>query len=131
MNIQTAVRTVLSKYLVFQGRATRSEFWYWMLALVLVSIVLTLVDSVVLSPSLGFERFSPQAGQPLQTLFNLATLLPTLAVTVRRLHDTDHSGWWVLLGLVPIIGGLVLLWWYIQAGTRGDNGYGPPADLIA
>ena len=82
MNIQTAVRTVLSKYLVFQGRATRSEFWYWMLALVLVSIVLTLVDSVVLSPSLGFERFSPQAGQPLQTLFNLATLLDDSSLRV-------------------------------------------------
>ena len=66
-------------------------------------------------------------GQPLQLLFNLATLLPTLAVSVRRLHDTDRSGWWLLLGLIPIIGNLILLWWYIQAGTPGDNEYGPPA----
>ena len=124
MNMQTAIRTVFSKYVAFNGRATRSEFWYWVLFIVLVSIGLSIVDGAVVAPMTGHEAFADEAGQPLQLLFNLFTLLPTLAVTVRRLHDTDRSGWWILLGLIPIIGNLILLWWYIQAGTEGDNQYG-------
>ena len=77
----------------------------------------------------GHEAFAKEAGQPLQLLFNLATLLPTLAVTIRRLHDTDHSGWWILLGLIPVIGTLILLWWYIQRGTEGENNYGPEVSV--
>ena len=127
MNLQTAIRTVFGKYATFSGRAARSEFWYWVLFIVLVSVALSMVDGAVIAPMTGQEAFAPEAGQPLQLLFNLATLLPTLAVTVRRLHDTDRSGWWILLGLIPIIGNLILLWWYIQAGTEGDNEFGPPA----
>jgi uncharacterized membrane protein YhaH (DUF805 family) len=127
MDLQTAIRTVFGKYAVFTGRAARSEFWYWVLFIVLVSIGLSIIDGTVIAPMTGHETFAPEAGQPLQLLFNLATLLPTLAVSVRRLHDTDRSGWWLLLGLIPIIGNLILLWWYIQAGTPGDNEYGPPA----
>ncbi len=131
MNMPTAVRTVLGKYAVFSGRATRSEFWYWVLAIFLVSIVLSLIDGAFIAPGMGYEPYSPEAGSPLQMLFSLATLLPSLGVTVRRLHDTDRSGWWILLGLIPIIGSLILLWWYIQRGTEGDNRFGPPADLVA
>ena len=127
MNMQDAIRTVFGKYAVFSGRAARSEFWYWVLFIVLVSIALSIVDGMLIAPMTGHEAFDPEAGQPLQLLFNLATLLPTLAVSVRRLHDTDRTGWWILLGLIPIIGNLILLWWYIQAGTGGDNEYGPPA----
>jgi uncharacterized membrane protein YhaH (DUF805 family) len=123
--MQTAVQTVLRKYAVFSGRAARSEFWYWVLALFLVSLALSIVEGAVLAPLMGFERFAPEAGQPLSTLVSIAIFLPALAVTVRRLHDTDHSGWWVLLGFIPIIGALVLLWWYIQPGTDGDNRFGP------
>jgi uncharacterized membrane protein YhaH (DUF805 family) len=130
MNLQTAVRTVLSKYAVFSGRAGRPEFWYWVLALFLVSLALAIVEGAILAPLLGFEAFSPDAGQPLSTLLSIAILLPALAVTVRRLHDTDHSGWWVLLGLIPIIGALVLLWWYIKPGTEGDNRFGPPPQSL-
>ena len=127
MNMQTAVPTVFRKYVVFSGRATRSEFWWWILFIVLVSVALSMIDGAVIAPMTGHETFDPEAGQPLQLLFNLATLLPTLAVTVRRLHDTDRSGWWILLGLIPIIGNLILLWWYIQSGTEGENQYGPAA----
>jgi uncharacterized membrane protein YhaH (DUF805 family) len=131
MNMPTAVRTVLGKYAVFSGRATRAEFWYWVLAIVLVSIGLSIIDGAFIAPGMGHEPYSPEAVRPLQLLFNLATLLPSLGVTVRRLHDTDRAGWWILLGLIPIIGGLILLWWYIQRGTEGDNRFGPPADLAA
>ena len=131
MNMQTAIRTVFGKYVTFSGRAVRSEFWYWILFVVLVSIGLSIIDGAIIAPMTGHEAFAQEAGQPLQLLFNLATLLPTLAVTVRRLHDTDRSGWWILLGLIPIIGNLILLWWYIQRGTEGDNEYGPAASLEA
>ena len=73
---------------------------------------------------LGFEPFAEEAGQPLRMLAGLALFLPTLAVTVRRLHDIDRSGWWYLLSLIPIIGILVLLYWYIQPGTEGPNQFG-------
>ncbi len=61
---------------------------------------------------------------PLSSLLGLAILLPNLAVAVRRLHDTDRSGWWVLIGLVPVIGFLVLIWFYVQKGTEGANRFG-------
>ncbi len=131
MNMQTAIRTVFAKYATFSGRAARSEFWYWILFVVLVSIGLSIIDGAIVAPMIGYAAFAPEAPQPLQLLFNLATLLPTLAVTIRRLHDTDRSGWWILLGLIPIIGNLILLWWYIQAGSEGDNQFGPPETLRA
>ena len=89
MNMQTAVPAVFRKYVVFNGRATRSEFWWWILFIVLVSVALSMVDGAVIAPMTGHEAFDRDAGQPLQLGFNLATLLPTLAVTVRRLHDTE------------------------------------------
>jgi uncharacterized membrane protein YhaH (DUF805 family) len=124
--MKSAVQSVLRQYVGFSGRAGRPEFWYWVLALILVSLVLAVIDGAILAPMLGYESFSPDAGQPLSSLLSIAVFLPALAVTVRRLHDTDHSGWWVLLGLIPVIGALVLLWWYIQPGTEGDNRFGPP-----
>jgi uncharacterized membrane protein YhaH (DUF805 family) len=126
MNFKDAVRTVLSKYMQFDGRAGRSEYWYWILALVLVSIVLTLIEGAVLAPAAGFEPFDPEAGQPLRMLLALVIFLPTLAVSIRRLHDGGRSGWWLFIQVVPIIGGLILLWWYVQAGDEADNEYGPP-----
>lgn len=130
MMLKSAVQAVLKKYAVFSGRAGRPEFWYWVLALVLVSLALSIVEGAILAPMLGYESFSPEAGQPMGTLLSIAIFLPALAVTVRRLHDTDHSGWWVLLGFIPVIGTLVLLWWYIQPGTEGDNRFGPQPEPL-
>ena len=70
------------------------------------------------------EPFAEEAGQPLRMVAGLILFLPTLAVTVRRLHDTDHSGWWYLLVVIPIIGILVLLYWYVKPGTEGPNQFG-------
>jgi len=124
MNIQTAVKTVLGKYATFTGRAARSEFWWYTLFLFSLSLVLAITEGAILAPMSGFEAFAPEAGQPLRLLMSLALFLPSLAVTVRRLHDTDRSGWWYLIVLVPIIGILVLLYWYIQPGTEGPNQFG-------
>jgi len=124
MNLKTSVTTVLGKYATFTGRATRSEYWWYILAFALLGAVLAVIEGSLIAPMLGFEPFAEEAGQPLRMLAGLALFLPTLTVTVRRLHDVDRSGWWYLLSLIPVIGILVLLYWYIQPGTEGPNQFG-------
>ncbi|MGI9571433.1 MAG: DUF805 domain-containing protein, partial [Desulfobulbia bacterium] len=114
MEFGESIRTVLSKYATFNGRATRPEYWWWILALFLLSAVTQLIDAAVIAPMLGFDRFEEDAGQPLSLLAGLALLVPSLAVACRRLHDIGRSGWWLLIGLIPVIGLLVLLYWYVQ-----------------
>jgi uncharacterized membrane protein YhaH (DUF805 family) len=113
MTMQEAVRSVLSKYATFEGRAARSEFWWWFLAIIIASIVAGLIDGL-LFPNI----------QLLSLLLGLAIIVPNLAVGARRLHDIDRTGWWLLIGLLPIIGTLVLLWFFIQKGTEGTNRFG-------
>ena len=124
MNMQTAVKTVLGKYATFSGRAPRSEFWWFTLAVIILSLIVSVIDGAVLAPLLGFEAFADEAGEPLRMIESLVLLLPSLAVAVRRLHDIDRSGWWYFLIVIPIIGPLVLLYWYIQPGTDGSNQFG-------
>lgn len=115
MDITQAAKTVLlEKYARFSGRAIRSEYWWFVLFSIIVSIVLTIVDSV-----LGIQILSP--------IWSLAVLIPSIAVGVRRLHDLDKSGWFLLLGLIPLIGAIILIYWFAQPGTPGDNQYGPAA----
>lgn len=109
---------VLKQYVDFDGRARRKEYWMFLLVNIVVSIVIGIVDVVAgLKTSSGIGI--------LGALYSLAILLPSLGVTVRRLHDIDKSGWWVLIGFVPIIGFIVLLVFAAMEGTRGDNQYGP------
>ncbi|OSZ65814.1 DUF805 domain-containing protein [Hydrogenophaga sp. IBVHS2] len=109
---------VLKQYATFSGRARRAEYWWFVLFYLVALVALTVVDR-----ALGF--WSADAGMGLLTgLFILGTLLPYLAVTTRRLHDRDKSGWWQLLNFVPLIGPLVLLVWMVRAGNTGSNSYG-------
>ena len=124
MHLTSAIKTVFRKYADFNGRACRSEFWYWILGVVLLSIVLAIIEGALLAPALGFEAFAPESGQPLRFVMSLLIFLPTLAVAVRRLHDIGRSGWWVFIQLVPIVGSLLLLWWYVQPGDTEPNQYG-------
>lgn len=124
MNMITAVKTVLGKYATFEGRAARPEYWWWILAMVILFTILGVVDGALIAPLMGFEPFQKEAGQPLSLLVSLGLLLPNLALAVRRLHDTDRSGWWLLIGLIPIVGSLVLLVFYILPGTQGQNRFG-------
>ena len=117
MGIQQAVATCFSKYVGFEGRAPRSEYWWWALFVLAVAIILAVLGSVVLGADSG-------AGAVLAGLFILATILPGLAVIVRRLHDSDHSGWWFFIQLVPAIGGLWLLYFMVIPGTQGPNRFG-------
>jgi uncharacterized membrane protein YhaH (DUF805 family) len=115
MDFATAVKTVLvQKYAKFDGRAVRSEYWWYVLFAVIASVVLAVVDY-----ALGIQL--------LGTIFSLATLIPGIAVGVRRLHDLDKSGWWLLISLIPIIGFIVLIYWLVQPGTPGANRFGAPA----
>jgi len=107
---------VLKNYAVFEGRASRSEYWYFILFNVIITIVLMVIENTIGLTSGGGLGI-------LSMLYSLAVLIPGLAVGIRRLHDTDRSGWWMLLALVPIVS-LVLIVFFIFKGTEGDNQYG-------
>lgn len=111
MNMQEAIRSVLSQYANFSGRARRSEYWFWTLAVFIVSIIAGIIDMIIGIPLL-------------QIVVALATLIPGLAVAVRRLHDTGRSGWFLLLGLIPLVGAIILLVWFCS-DSQADNTYGP------
>lgn len=112
---------VLRKYVVFSGRARRQEFWVFFLISAVISIFLTVTDEFM---GWMFEMDGDDLGF-LSTLYHIAIILPYLAVIIRRLHDTDRSGWWVLIAFIPIVGVIVLLVFLILDGTRGENRYGP------
>ena len=115
MGFTEAVRSVVvERYADFQGRAPRSEFWWFALFYMLLSLVIGAVSGL-----------SDVLGGVLNLVVTLALLVPTIAVSIRRLHDTDRTGWWVLIGLVPLIGTIVLIVFYVQRGTDGDNRFGP------
>jgi uncharacterized membrane protein YhaH (DUF805 family) len=109
---------VLKKYVVFSGRARRKEFWMFVLINVAISIVLSILDAII-----GTRTDSGIS--ILSSIYSLAVLLPSLAVSVRRLHDTNRTGWWILIGLIPIVGFIILIVFYAMEGTAGDNQYGP------
>ncbi|MGO9699022.1 MAG: DUF805 domain-containing protein [Xanthobacteraceae bacterium] len=112
MNFVQAISSGFSNYVKFSGRAIRSEYWFWVLFYCLGIFVAGIIDSV-----LGIYVISG--------LFWLATVLPTLAVTIRRLHDLDRTGWWIFIGLIPLIGWIILIIWYCTRGTVGSNRFGP------
>lgn len=118
MTMMQAVRRCFERYATFSGRARRAEFWWFTLFNLVASFLLGLLDGLL------FGYGAPVA-QPFATLYSLAVLLPSLAVAARRLHDTGRSAWWLLLLLVPLIGVLVLLFFYVTSGERGANAYGP------
>ena len=109
----------LKKYAVFAGRARRREYWFFVLFAVLIHIVLNIVDRL-----LGMYSAENAIGL-LGGIFGLAILIPSLAVGARRLHDTGRSGWWLLIGLVPLIGFIVLIVFFVLDSNPGTNAYGP------
>jgi uncharacterized membrane protein YhaH (DUF805 family) len=117
-----AIATCLRKYVVFRGRARRPEYWYWMLFHTLLLIAATLLD---------LSLFQTSKISLFAALVALGLLLPDLAVTMRRLHDIDRSGWWILILLVPLIGPILLLIWNCTRGTDGPNRFGPEFARLA
>lgn len=111
-----AVRVCLAKYATFSGRASRPEFWYFYLFYVVLAVVATIIDLFVFQNTIGFS--------PLSTLVTLGLFLPQLGVGVRRLHDTDRSGWMFLIAFIPLVGTIILVVFFAQAGTAGRNRFG-------
>jgi uncharacterized membrane protein YhaH (DUF805 family) len=112
---------VLKKYAVFSGRARRKEFWMFTLFSVIISIVIRLIDGLI-----GTDYGSgSSSGGILSSIYSLAVLLPTIGVAIRRMHDTNRAGWWVLIWLIPCIGWIWFIVLAAQEGTAGDNNYGP------
>lgn len=109
---------VLRKYTVFEGRARRKEYWIFALISALILIFLSLIDEMT-----GWKVWDDEG--VLSLVYSIAVFVPTLAVVVRRLHDTDRSGWWVLIALIPLVGAIVLLVFLILRGNEGDNRFGP------
>ncbi|WP_030905824.1 DUF805 domain-containing protein [Streptosporangium amethystogenes] len=103
---------VLKNYVGFSGRARRTEYWMFVLFNIVISLVLGGIGAVI------------EQGNILSSIYALAVLIPGLAVAVRRLHDTGRSGWWLLIGLVPLIGFIVLLVFMASEGEPGGNAYG-------
>ena len=108
----------LKKYAVFSGRSRRKEYWFFVLFYVLISIGLGIIDVM-----LGLQTAKGMG--ILGAIYALALLVPSLSVTVRRLHDTGRTGWWILIVFVPVIGWLVLLVFMFLDSQPGDNAYGP------
>jgi len=96
MTFGESISTCFTKYAAFNGRAAKSEFWWWVLFIFLTSLATGMINHL------------------LSSLVSLATLLPSLAVTTRRLHDSNRSGWWQLVGLIPLIGWIILIYWCVQ-----------------
>ena len=102
-------------YVDFKGRATRKQFWLWALFCVIAVWIIDLLAMICLSEN---------AASVVAGLVNLAILLPSLSMGARRLHDSDKSAWWLLLNLLPILGGLVLFVFYLLPSTEGENRFG-------
>ncbi|MER7460273.1 DUF805 domain-containing protein [Micromonospora sp. NPDC126480] len=115
-----AIKSVLSQYVGFRGRARRSEYWWFALFTMILNVVAVILDGA-LGTKLGSD---PGSTGVIGLIVTLALLLPGLAVSVRRLHDTDRSGWWLLIGLVPLVGFIVLLVFFVKDGTQGSNRFG-------
>jgi uncharacterized membrane protein YhaH (DUF805 family) len=146
MSFIESIKTVLSKYAVFNGRARRSEFWWYMLAygivytvlyVALVAPGLSAYTTATVDAAMAGETVAPAMPASLTTgyiivsLVGLALLLPTLGVTVRRLHDTGKSGFWVLLHLIVFVGQIILIVFTAANGTPGPNQYGPDPKAAA
>lgn len=115
MSFTEAIKSVFSQYAGFSGRARRSEYWYFILFNMIAPAILS-----GLAAATGSTIFNILSG-----IYGLAVLIPGLAVTVRRLHDIGKSGWWILLGLIPCIGEIILLIWTVKDSDPGENQYGP------
>jgi uncharacterized membrane protein YhaH (DUF805 family) len=116
MNFGEAIKSGFSNYVNFSDRACRSEYWFWYLFFTIVLVVAAIVDGLI-------------GASVTSVIWYLATILPNIAISVRRLHDLDRSGWWIFLGLIPLVGGIILLIWYCTKGTDGPNRFG--ADPLA
>ena len=121
VSFPSAIKSGFQRYFDFSGRSTRAELWWWLLFTFSAGIILSIIDNIA-----GL-MYAPNYGI-IGSLFNLVILIPGLAVMIRRLHDINRSARWILLGVVPVIQ-FVLLVWYCKQGDEGENKYGANAPI--
>ena len=121
MNFQTSIKTCFNKYAVFSGRASRSEYWFFVLFGLLGGIISVIIDTMILG-------YSAEVNGPINLIFSVALILPSISVAARRLHDLDKSGWWQLLWFT-IIGGILIIIWHATEGENKKNKFGPPIKI--
>ncbi|OOF86684.1 hypothetical protein BKG93_02140 [Rodentibacter ratti] len=110
--------SVLKNYATFSGRARRKEYWMFCLFSFIISIALSILDGIF-----GLINYETGLGV-LSGLYTLAVFIPALAVSVRRLHDTNRSGWWLLINFIPLVGFIIFLVFMCLDSKTGDNKYG-------
>ena len=117
VSFQEAIPLFFKNYTNFTGRSSRGAYWWWFLANLLISFVLGFIDGLLFGVSeMGIGILSG--------LFALATIIPSIAIGFRRLHDVDKTAWWLLIALIPLVGAIVLIWFTVQPGTPGGNKFG-------
>ena len=121
MDLQTSIKTCFNKYADFSGRALRSEFWFFCLFTFLGGIITVIIDVIILG-------YSVESYGPINLIFSVGVLLPSFAVTTRRLHDINRSGWWQLL-YITIIGIVLVVIWCATEGENKKNKYGSPIKI--
>lgn len=114
----TMAKRILDLYAPFDGRANRREFWWHIIVAAIIGLVLVILDRILFGADNGFT---------LAEAWAIFVILPGLAVTVRRMHDTGRSGWWLLVTFIPFIGQIIWLWFAFIWGDRKDNAYGKAA----
>ena len=117
MTFQDSIKSCFNKYGSIDGRATRSEYWYWALFVSLVSIFTLVIDVNLLGSSI-YDEFTP-----LNSIWTLAVFIPGITVTVRRLHDVNRSGWWILI-IFTVIGIIPYFYWLVKGSDAYDNSFG-------
>jgi len=137
MSFMGSIKSCFGKYVTWAGRASRSEFWFfilfiWLGTLVFYGLIFSMFDTSAMMEAAQSGSFDSEMsfGFPvipsiLLLVFVLVTFLPNISVMVRRLHDTGRSGWWYWIALIPIVGIIILLVFFVSKGTDGDNDYGP------
>jgi uncharacterized membrane protein YhaH (DUF805 family) len=121
-----AIQSGFNNYANFSGRASRPAYWWWFLFSWIVSLIAQVLDTMTRIGDVGSESYFNMWVGIISGIVGLALLLPSLGVMVRRLHDTDRSGWWWLIGIIPIVGWIVLIFFLASPGTPGENRFGPP-----
>ena len=128
MGFGVAIKSFWSNYATFKGRSRRAEYWWIQLFLVLTNLAVAAIDLALMDGDV--DRFIANGGGGIVGLvWILVTIVPALAVLIRRLHDTGKSGWWVLIGFVPFVGTIVLFVFSVLDSDAGDNKYGASPKL--
>ncbi|MCK0196708.1 DUF805 domain-containing protein [Ancylobacter sp. 6x-1] len=123
MGFTQAISSVLGQYVSITGRAPRSEYWWWVLFTVLLNAVASIVDTALFGPYTLLAYGDAHIFTPIQSLLGLFLLMPSITVAIRRFHDLDRTGWWLLLTFTGI-GAIIVTVWFMFRGTEGTNSYG-------